>query len=83
MIHVSLAQQVRHWSKDMAPALAVLVVTVMFSFFHGDSGLLTSWQAMCKAPLRFLRFALLLCVPLYALPRIYGFIVQKKTAVLL
>jgi hypothetical protein len=83
MIHVSLAQQLRNWSKDMAPALVVLVVTVIFSFLYGDSTLLTRWQAMWKAPLRFLRFALLLCGPLYALPRIYGFIVQKKTAVLL
>jgi len=63
----------------MAPALAVLFVTAIFSFVQGDSSLL----AGCKAPLRFFRFAFILCAPLYALPRIYRFIVRKKSSVLL
>jgi len=71
------------WSKDMAPGLIVLLATVVFSFFHGDFELLTSWQAACKAPLRFLRFAFLLCIPLYALPKVYGFILRKKDPALL
>ena len=71
------------WSKEMAPALAVLLVTLIFSFMYGDSALLRSWQVACKAPLRFFRFAFLLCLPLYALPRIYRFIIQKKTSALL
>jgi hypothetical protein len=72
-----------NWPKDMAPALAVLLVTFIFSFIYGDSTLLTNWQAACKAPLRFLRFALVLSLPLYALPKVYRFIVQKKAASLL
>jgi hypothetical protein len=72
-----------NWPKDMAPALAVLLVTFMFSFLYGDSAVLTSWQAACKAPLRFLRFALVLSLPLYALPGVYRFIIQKKASFLL
>jgi hypothetical protein len=67
------------WSKDMAPALAVLLVTVMFSFSYGDHALLMGWQAAYKVPLRFFRFAFLLCLPLYALPKVYGSIVRKKS----
>jgi hypothetical protein len=71
------------WSKEMAPALAVLLVTLIFSFMYGDSAFLRSWQVACKAPLRFFRFAFLLCLPLYALPGIYRFIIQRKTSALL
>jgi hypothetical protein len=79
----STTKDVLGWPKDMVPALAVLLLTVMFSFMYGDSALLTSWQTVCKAPLRFFRFAFLLCLPLYALPRVYRFIIQKKTSALL
>jgi hypothetical protein len=79
----STTKDVLRWPKEMAPALAVLLVTFMFSFVYGDSALLTSWQAACKAPIRFLRFAFILCLPLYALPRAYRFIVQKKASALL
>ena len=79
----STTKEALNWPKDMAPALAVLLVTFMFSFMYGDSALLTSWQAACKAPLRFFRFALVLSLPLYALPRVYRFIIQKKASALL
>lgn len=74
---------IRNWSKDMAPALAILLMTVAFSVFFGDSASLTTWQALCKAPLRFLRFSLSLAIPLFVLPKIYRFIVQRRTSSLL
>jgi hypothetical protein len=79
----STKKDVLGWAKEMAPAFAVLLATFMFSLVYGDSAPLTSWQAACKAPLRFLRFAFLLCLPLCALPRVYRFIVQKKALALL
>ncbi len=79
----STTKDILGWSKDMVPALAVLLVTFMFSFMYGDSAFLTSWQAAYKAPLRFFRFAFLLCLPLYAVPSLYRFIVQKKASALL
>jgi hypothetical protein len=69
--------------RDMTPALAVLFGTVMFSFFHDDFAPLTSWQAAAKVPLRFFRFAFVLCIPLYALPKVYGVIIRKKAVALL
>ena len=67
----------------MSPVAAVLVATVAFSFFYGDIAPLTSWQTACKAPLRFLRFASLLCVPLFALPGIYHIFTRRRSAILL
>jgi hypothetical protein len=74
------ARKAGRLSKDMVPALAVLLLTIVFSAAHNP---FTSWLAACKAPLRFLRFAFLLCVPLFALPKIYGFVTRKKSATLL
>jgi hypothetical protein len=63
--------------------VAVLFATVLFSFFYGDVAPSPGWQNAYKAPLRFLRFAFLLCVPLLALPRIYRFFTRRKSAILL
>jgi len=70
------------WSRDMAPALAVLLATIGFSSFYSDFPGLPGWQTAFKAPLRFLRFAFLLCLPLYTIPKIYSFITKKSTAFL-
>ncbi len=69
--------------KEMAPALVVLLVTIGFSLFYADPAASTSWQAGGKALLRFLCFAIVLCLPLYALPKIYGFIIRKNSMALL
>ena len=76
-------KEVFNRSKDMAPALAVLLATIGFSLFYADAAVSTTWQTAGKALLRFLRFAIVLCLPLYALPKIYGFIVRKKVSALL
>jgi hypothetical protein len=57
-----------------------LLPTIIFSAAHDP---FTSWLAACQAPLRFLRFTSLLCIPLLALPKIYGFITEKRSATLL
>jgi hypothetical protein len=67
----------------MAPVAAVLFVTMASSFFYGDVAQLPGWQIAYKTPLRFLRFASLLCIPLFALPKIYSFITRKKLTTLL
>jgi hypothetical protein len=79
----STRKKVVNWLRDLAPALTVLIVTIVFSFFHGNVELSAGWEAPWKAPLRFFRFAFLLCAPLYALPKLYRFIIQKKASALL
>jgi hypothetical protein len=77
------AKKLGNWSKDMAPALAVLLTTIIFSATHDKSIPFTIWLALSQTALRFLRFASLLCIPLFALPKIYAFITRKKSATLL
>jgi len=79
----SATKEAGNGPKDLVPALAVLLVTVGFSLFYADPAVSTAWQTAGKALLRFLRFAVVLCLPLYALPKIYGFIIRKKRAALL
>ncbi len=71
------------WLNALAPALFVLLVTVAFSAFFGDPHLSKGWLAMGRTLLRFFRFAVILCLPLYALVPIYGFIVEKARDILL
>ncbi len=59
------------------------MVTVVFTAFFGDPHPLKGWQAIWKALLRFFRFTLVLCLPLYALIPIYSFIVERRKKVLL
>ncbi|MGA3174985.1 MAG: hypothetical protein ABSE25_11245 [Syntrophorhabdales bacterium] len=77
------SDRMRHWLRDMYPIAAVLLVTVAIPFFYGDHAPLAGWRVACKAPLRFLRFASILCIPLFVLPGIYNFFIRSKSAVLL
>jgi hypothetical protein len=62
----------------MAPALTVLLLSFAGAFFYGDFAPLTKWQATAwMAPLRFIRFAGFLCIPLLILPWVYCFIIRK------
>jgi hypothetical protein len=77
------ARKIGEWSKDMAPALAVLLTTIIFSAAYDKSIPFTIWLALSQTLLRFLRFTSLLCIPLFTLPKIYAFITRKKSATLL
>lgn len=67
----------------MAPALVILFATIIFSAIHNYYVSPADWVTACHAPLRFLRFTGLLCLPLPALPRIYNFIISRKYAAFL
>lgn len=59
----------------------ILFLTIVFSVFMGDFTFLKGWEALYKGILRFLRFSLLLCLPLYLLwpiHRALGKVVHKK-----
>ncbi len=68
------ARKLGDWSKDMAPALAVFLTTIIFSAVYDKSRSFTIWLALSQTALRFLRFAALLCIPLFTLPKIYAFL---------
>ena len=70
-------RSVRYFSKEVTPALAVLFFGIFFSYFLDNVASITSWEVITRALLRFLRFTLLLCIPIYVLSPIYGFVVDK------
>ena len=68
---------VGHLSKEIAPALIVLFVTVLFSGFFSNVSSIKGWEVLYRVFFRFFRFTLLLCLPLYVLSPIYSFVVNK------
>jgi hypothetical protein len=64
-------------AKLLFPAFLVLVFNMVFSYFFGDITLDASLNVIFLVFLRFLRFTLLLYIPLYALLPVYRFIVKK------
>jgi hypothetical protein len=63
--------------KLIIPAFFVLVFNMIFSYFYGDLIFKASINMIYLVLLRFIRFTLLLCIPLYALLPVYSFIIKK------
>ena len=67
-----------NWSKDLVPALVVLVLSLAGAFIYGDFAPFTKWPADAWIVVfRFLKFAIILCLPLFVLPKVYLFILSK------
>jgi hypothetical protein len=61
----------------LLPAFAVLILNIVLSFFFGDILFEASWKVIYRILLRFIRFTILLCLPLYLLLPLYRYIIQK------
>lgn len=70
---------VLHLSKEISPALAVLLFSILFSYFFESSTLIKGVGVLLRALNRFIRFALPLCLPLYVLLPIYRFVVARMS----
>jgi hypothetical protein len=70
-------------SKEISPALTVLFFSILFSYFFGGFTPITGREVLLRALIRFIRFALLLCLPLYVLLPIYRFVVARMREKLL
>ena len=81
MISLTSSNKFRRWSKEMGHAVAILILTISLSIFLGDFTFLKGSEAIYKGLFRFLRIALLLCLPLYLLFPIFeglGRVVRRK-----
>ena len=65
------------WVKEMLPAWGVLVGAFLFTYFLDNASSVKITGVIVTILARFLRFALLLCLPLYLLSPIFNFIVRK------
>ncbi|HVP81272.1 MAG TPA: hypothetical protein VMV04_25555 [Thermodesulfobacteriota bacterium] len=70
-------------SKEISPALAVLLFSILFSYFFETSTRLNGREVLFRALFRLIRFGLPLCLPLYILPPIYRFVVVRMRKKLL
>ena len=70
-------------SKEISPALTVLFFSILFSYFFDSLTPIKGWEVPLRAFIRFIRFALLLCLPLYILLPIYRFVVARMREKLL
>lgn len=69
--------RIHHLSKEISPALVVLLFTFLFSEFFSGLSPIKGWELIHRISFRFFRFTLLLCLPLYALSPIYSFVVKR------
>lgn len=72
-----------HLLEEISPALAVLFLSILFSYFFERSTLITDRGVLVRALTRFIRFALPLCLPLYVLLPVYRFVVARMKEKLL
>ncbi len=70
-------RSIYHLSKEISPALAVLVFAIFFFLLLDNSTSIQSWGIIYTSLFRFLRLTLSLCLPLYILSPIYSFLVNK------
>ena len=70
-------------SKEISPALIVLFFSILFSYFLDSSTPITGREVVLRALVRFIRFALPLCLPLYILLPIFQFVVAQMREKLL
>jgi len=64
-------------SKEISPALAVLLFSILFSYFFDRFTTIKGWGVLFMVLIRFTRFAVPLCFPLYFLLPIYRFVVGR------
>ncbi len=68
---------VLHLAKEISPALAVLVFSILFSYFFESSTPVKGWGVLLRGLIRFIRFALPLCLPLFVLLPMYRLVVAR------
>ncbi len=61
----------------LLPAFIVLIVNIILSFFFGDMFFKPSGEVIFRILFRFIRFTIMLCLPLYLMVPIFHFIVKK------
>jgi hypothetical protein len=78
-----IEDHLRDWTKDMAPALLVLLLSAIFSILIVNLTFAKGWLGIYGLFSRFFRFALFLCLPLYLLRYFYNFVVSRMRGKLL
>jgi hypothetical protein len=76
-------RRVGQWAKEFAPGLMVLGFNIVLGLFIPEFSLVKDWEVVYKVLSRFLRFTLLLTLPLYGLLPAYVWFVRKTRTALI
>jgi hypothetical protein len=77
MVQSKIKETGGRWYREMIPAVLVFIFSIIFSLYIGDHFISGGWKIVYRILLRFFRYTLLLCLPLYLLRPIYRFILEK------
>ena len=86
MVRLIRSKKSHRWSKEMAPAILILILTISLSVFLGEFTFLKGSEAIYKGFFRFLRITLFLYLPFYLLLPVFGWlrkVVQTKNSAFL
>jgi hypothetical protein len=71
-------ETIRRWSKEMFPVFLVLSFSLFLTFYSNDPSSSGTGKILYRFSLRFFRYTVFLCLPLYLLKPIYAFIIEKR-----
>jgi hypothetical protein len=77
MAQFKIKETAGHWSREMIPGFLVFLFSIIFSLYLSDQSGPEGWKVVYRVFLRFFRYTLFLCLPLYLLKPIYRFILEK------
>ena len=72
MVQLICSKKSHRWSKEVAPAILILILTISLSIILGEFTFHKGSEAIYKGLFRFFRITLLLCLPLYLLLPVFG-----------
>jgi hypothetical protein len=81
MANARIKETTRPWFKDLVPVILVLVFSLIFQLFWGNHPSTDGWRVVYRVFLRFFRYTVFLCLPLYLLKPIYNSLLKKGTRV--
>ncbi len=77
MTQSKIKEKAGHWSKELLPVFLVFSFSLIFSIYLSDHSTSESWKIVYRNFLRFFRYTLFLCFPLYLLRPSYRFILER------
>jgi hypothetical protein len=75
---LKLKEPAGQWIRELLPAFLVLALSLAFQLYWSNRPAVEPWSVVYRVFLRFLRYAVFLCLPLYFLGPLYTSILKKK-----
>ena len=81
MAFMGIRETNRQWFRDSVPAILVLAFSRAFQLFWGNHPTMDGWRVVYRVFLRFFRYAIFICLPLYLVKPIYNSVLKKGSRV--